>query len=223
MTRGGSLSGRIVDEQGRGVSGAWLHILDSRRILHTVRTSSNGSYNLPGLPAGECNIMPQVKNRIVSSVPEVSIIEGKTVRADDIVIRDGVPLTGRVLDAATGRPVEGVHVVIEHESKQRMTGSASDKQGRYEVRVLPGKVKASYAYGNPDYQACPESSPEVSVPARGLSGIDIKLKKCEVARGRVVDESGRPVGRAIVKCREMGVVRADAKGEFKFLLGAGSG
>lgn len=52
-----SLSGRISDEQGRGVEGvAVVLVNDARQASYEVKSNANGQYEFVGLPAGEYSL-----------------------------------------------------------------------------------------------------------------------------------------------------------------------
>ncbi|MBI2685199.1 MAG: carboxypeptidase regulatory-like domain-containing protein [Acidobacteria bacterium] len=116
-------------------------------------------------------------------------------------------IAGKILDPASGTPVKRAVVTVEGETRQARTAKAmSGDDGSYVVKDLPkgkywitaektGYLRGSYrgrtsgGYGDPV---------EVADGA-AKSGIDISLPRQGVIAGRVIDEAGEPVERAMVQ------------------------
>src|SRR5436305_8903688 len=110
-------------------------------------------------------------------------------------------IRGRILDAATGRPLSRVEVRVlpnptQLESRVALTGA----DGRYAIGGLPAGTftvsvtKANYvrtSWGEPR----PEG-PGKRIPVgdgETISSIDLRLKRSGVITGKIVDEFGDPV------------------------------
>jgi protocatechuate 3,4-dioxygenase beta subunit len=123
--------------------------------------------------------------------------------------RDATPRTGtsrisgRVTDAATGRPIRRASVRLTGASQARVT--STDANGNYEFANLPAgqyqamASKANYvqlSYGQTRVQEVMRPFPLAD--KQTLERIDFALPRAGVITGRVVDELGEPVTDVVV-------------------------
>jgi hypothetical protein len=126
-----------------------------------------------------------------------------------------VPVTGRVLDVESGKPISGALIGV-YESGQ--TTVKTDSRGRFKVRAAPGSKRVIYYDGgNQLYRSDGTTYTYVNVPARGLSGAVLRLWKAQFARGKVFAPSGKPLVGASVTTGGAYFTHAvtDSKGGFK--------
>ena len=139
LVRGGVITGRVSDAEGRPLIGGGLQLLsldengktESVGDYQTLRTDDRGVYRIYGLPAGRYILgaggegaynpgnrkSPQTFYPDVTDQKQAKIIEVKEgAEVSDIDIRLGVgrntyEATGRVIDAETGQPLPRIYVV----------------------------------------------------------------------------------------------------------------
>ena len=126
-----------------------------------------------------------------------------------------VPVTGRVLDAETGRPVAGALIGVYESGLKAVK---ADSRGRFKVLGMPGNDRmVYYDGGNPLYRSDPSTYTTVNVPARGISGVTLRLWKVQYGHGKVFQPSGMPLVGASVTIGGLYFTHAvtDSKGKFK--------
>jgi hypothetical protein len=123
-------------------------------------------------------------------------------------------ISGRVLTADTGRPVKRARVAV---SSGRGGGSAvTDDQGRYAIAGLAagnynitaskaGFVDAIYGQRRP----LQPGAPFVLADAQAAANVDLRLVRGGVITGRVADEDGEPLARALVTIQRYQYVRGE--------------
>lgn len=220
LDAGGSIAGRIVDGKGKGLAGTSVTVVPA--VLDTLLGEiEGGNTSATTDPEGHFIVTGLLAGRLVVSATADSL---GTVVSDVVVLqpgehRDGLVLTlderidisGVVMDEQR-RPIPGARVTwdpadeksallgvlmdavsgrVDQVMKFMPSPSVSDVDGRYTLRGLPvSKVKL-------DASASGYASLE-QVASRGDT-LDFVLKKeGGRARGRVVDEGGRPLTRFTV-------------------------
>lgn len=156
----GTLRVRVVDEDGDGLSGAWVWLratqeeVDAGRIdgfgasLVSEETDSEGRAELE-IPAGTDRELRAGGQRSQSSLETVHVpaLAPGEVRALTVTVltRDDGVFRGRVVDAESGAPIPGIAVHVEHRSGRSFGGGAAplptrgepaattDLDGRFEV------------------------------------------------------------------------------------------
>ena len=216
MIRSGNIAGRVVDANGKRVAGVIVNASASDRqpgdpwgvmILRgfiagsgSATTGDDGGYVIRGLNTLRYNLrLRNTFDLLAHVVKGVDVQAGQTAKAPDLVALPGALITGRVLDAATGEPVNGACVALHDSAYSWGRNALADASGVYSAYVLPGTISACYLGGNANYLFDPDKKTVVSAPATGLSGLDLRVERAEYVRGKVVDETGRPVDRASVE------------------------
>jgi len=109
MVPAGSLAGRVVDENGAPVANAKVGSLTG----HSATTDRNGEYVLKDIPAGwypwaiAVYWKPNMVADDTNPRDRVTVNVGETTILPDLVSPHRVRVTGRVLDAKTGKPIAG--------------------------------------------------------------------------------------------------------------------
>lgn len=111
-------------------------------------------------------------------------------------------ISGRVIDATTGRPIAGIEVLYrKNDGPPQASRAKTDEQGRYRIPDL-----AAGRYGffgvSPNLSGY-SSNGRLVVLAAGeeLSGIDFKATKAALITGRILDPEKRPIQGATVQAR----------------------
>lgn len=182
------VEGRVVDSDGRPVVAArvWARQPGSvarSPIEHTVHTGEDGEFSIPGLdPAGRLQVRVTHPGYQEGTIHGVVGIEGSPF---EIVLRRGIPLQGRVLDAE-GTLVSNARVQLTTSSGRSLAvETAAD--GSFEFPAQPpGRVTLQAVART--HRASPR---HVWLDDRhGEYAVDLELDGRAVVEGRVVGPSG---------------------------------
>jgi protocatechuate 3,4-dioxygenase beta subunit len=124
-------------------------------------------------------------------------------------------ISGRVLAADSGRPAKRASVLASGGGRQAR-GATTDDQGRFRVTGLPagtytvtasksGFVDAIFGQRRP----LQPGTPVQIADGQEVSGIDLRLTRGSVITGRVLDEDGEPLARALVTVQRYQYVRGE--------------
>ncbi len=238
MERGTSIGGIVRDEEGRPIEGVAVSLYEDgpedrgREALDfdgiTARTDAQGRWHLDFIPAGLdlghlhfTFAHPDFVSWIDASNNQ-SILSPEQLRSRSgvVVLRKGLPVTGRVLDR-DGRPIAGASVRLGDPFRHVtawVTTIKTDAKGRFRIgntalREAPLSVQAAgYA---------PELVPVKVQP--DLPPVEFRLGPGRTIRGRVIDDRGRPVPGATVAASQWRGhqtldwrVETDAEGRFRW-------
>jgi Carboxypeptidase regulatory-like domain len=177
-----SLEGRVIDTEGRAVSGAHVGFdYESPTGVRTV-ADGNGHYRLTSIPAGERTL---VAARPGATLRPVATLHLPDVRRFDVVFPVAVTLRGRVFDLRTGTPLAGATVRVDNHWKERSRELTviSREDGSYEFAGLhPGVSSVSVertgwilppdpAHGAVRYEGALDTVDLAMVPAACIEGI----------------------------------------------------
>lgn len=215
LTRGATLSGRVVDEEGRPVTGAGVSLLSSTesafeaaiRIRSAsssrLRTRSDGSFTADRLPPGESQRLlvrhPEFESGTVGGI---SLVAGGVRSGVVVTIRRGVVLAGRVRDP-DGEPIAGAEVTAGPSFAVRSSGAGSLARRRAGAWEEP-RTARSGADGSFELRGLEPGSVAVTVkaPGRATESVDpVRLVRgtrpepIEVVLGPGATISGRVVRR----------------------------
>jgi hypothetical protein len=229
---GRTIVGTVTDGDLASISGAtvrWIGRAGDATVERETLTLSDGSYRLDGLPpAREGAASGWIECRAEGFAPIVAAewvsatSEGDESRSDVVLLR-GSSVEGRVVDAETGEPLAGAHVVSwlvepswKHESIDiarspfRLDDVVAAPDGSFELSRLPAKgfnrVAEEPGPGGhvvgyvsaivPGYTARSAGIPVAHDGARAT--VTIRCWPSGTVRGRVVDDAGRPLAGAEV-------------------------
>jgi len=198
-----TLAGRIYDELGRPVGGAIVSLAGSGFWpARSVRSGADGRFHWPDIPAGVYELQAS-KGELVARPVEGLILDAGARRAFGVQLARGWTLTGQVIDAQSGNPLRDAEVTVApgvlglHSRHAR-----SDQAGRFELPGIVGNEQSLYVEA------------EGYVPAGPLAhnaeepSVTIRLQPGSRIEGRVLDERGRPVERALIVALAEGGPRA---------------
>ncbi len=189
LTKGLTVTGQVVDAQGRPIKGARTVMgRDVWGSKHpTATTDERGAFSLENCPAGGTIVTVQA-NGFAPRIHDVTADE----RTPPVVVRmtePGATVRGRVVDIA-GKPVAGAFVAADTWRGNRSIHFRvdTDKDGRFEWRSAPKDV-VLYDIGQDGYMA----SRGVPLTASDREQTVILYPKLVIS-GRVTDAvTGRPV------------------------------
>jgi protocatechuate 3,4-dioxygenase beta subunit/5-hydroxyisourate hydrolase-like protein (transthyretin family) len=185
------LRGRITLPDGRSPAPSAVVRFEGRVATRWFEARRDGSFLVEGVPAGQSGaLVADDGERGRGSVPVATDARDPVA----IVLAPAAALAGRVVDAATVRPLQGVRLVA------RWAGSAaflarSDRNGRYRiVRLPPGRYRLEV-----DDERFVSWSRPVAITAGRTETQDVPLVRGATLAGRVVGEEGAPIEGALVQ------------------------
>jgi len=156
LTRGGSITGRVVDPDGQPIAKARLmtrpndwaddaffatieDMLPSHVTQVEVRAGSDGTFTLPNLSPDTYQVIVEAIGYTRTNKLNISVQDGNESRIGDLVMPRGGSVTGMVLDGS-GKGVPGAMVTLSPADAQMLPGQYSAKtalDGRYTLRSIP--------------------------------------------------------------------------------------
>jgi len=123
-------------------------------------------------------------------------------------------IAGRVTAADTGRPVKRARVVVAGGGRPR--AATTDEQGRFRLTALPAgtytitATKTGFVDGAFGLRrAARTGTPVELADGQQRADVDVKLMRGGVVTGRVLDEDGEPLARAVVTVLRQQYVRGE--------------
>ena len=156
------ISGFVVNEQGEPVPGAEVSLRYSRswRRPHVTYSQNDGTFRFEGLRGGSYRIQATRGEdqsdwiEVESDTSEVEIV---------LKTSEFATLTGRVVDAETGDPVE--RFTLRRISGRGSWGNFNDPDGWFQVENLEKGRTYAFLIESPGYVTT--RSPDVRIPAEG--------------------------------------------------------
>jgi len=222
MKPGGSVSGRVRNEQGEPIKAEISlesegHVDYGRR---EISTESVGSFAIEGLSPDSYMMIVEAEDHVIC-FSKVEIAAGKNTTVPDVILQQAVWISGRVMDKETRKPVEGAQIAVVGPDLDNPAWHSYAKptkaNGIFRVRALPGNALIGLTNK-------PEERQAVTIPDSGYKYVPIEVEDAgiRVARGKVVGQDGKPVHRAIVTIHVDNrnpnfnpVVLTDADGQFE--------
>ena len=212
LRRGGTITGRVVDTQGKAVANVDVCVYDSfRERIATARTDDHGRYELQGVPGEQVlAAFYQRKNSSVdptwltmtvfarsspdaklTEVPRCTIIakDNATVTAPDLVIGREVSVSGKLLPSKNAFGLRGVLVRLDDDWEGIVQ---ADAEGDFRFpSVLPGRHRlAAFLPMNPGSEDWLGQAWIDVKPGQPLSGVQIQLATLTEVRVQFVDING---------------------------------
>jgi hypothetical protein len=265
IKRGGVIAGRIIDSQGRPVieEPVTLNKLDRNNKpqgyfsfspdFNMFRTDDRGVYRIYGLPEGRYLVSAghgrvarvyYLKATSESEAKVIEVSEGSEATNVDITVSDPIDthnVYGRVVDADTGQPVDGVKVVVDvvsgdglHDGDRGMDELQSGPNGAFRFFGLaPGK----YAIFNRSrFNDGFIGKPIIfDISAGDVNGVELKVRRSSGAISGIVVIEGTNDPNVLAKLSqinlyasvhpadpklgagvEMSPVKVNADGSFRF-------
>jgi len=188
LERSATISGTVSDGDGSPVAEALVEIAGTGLWpSRTTPSGADGSYRFDGLPGGLYALRGATETQVALLETPAEVDPGAGTRVD-LVLQQGAPLQGRVVDAATGKPIEHAEVSVgEPDSYLPPLLLATDAEGQFLATPLPRQAhRVSTAAPGFVSQLGVEATPGKRVKV-------LRLRRAAVLAGRVLDARGRPV------------------------------
>jgi hypothetical protein len=215
--RSGRIEGTLKPPDARGLSGKLTLSIrrpsppvdgdpEPFRVLasRTETADPQGHFRFADLPPGTYEIAPVFERGTPFTADPVGNIQvgPNAVARVEVPLRGHVRITGRVVDARTGRGIPEVMVrswaVDPQMSIRQVDQTETNVIGRYTIGAPPGRVQISLFPVPTDYLA-PRETQNLRLDVDGdRAWPDIKLDPAVAVDGVVVDEAGKPVAGATV-------------------------
>lgn len=198
-----------------------------------VTTDGEGRFVVPAIAEGRLRIdvLADDDAPVLPRLPDsAEVVAGETVRLE-IAMESSVRVRGVIRTLDTGRPVSGADIAVRYGVGRQGASAASDDQGRYEASVLAGPVYTQVivippAFGDYVQTGAPwDERTEVPAVEAVFDLPPIRLAPTIEVKGRLVDQEGKPVGKArvsgISENRVYGSPTTNDLGEFSMRLPQG--
>ncbi len=212
---GGVISGRVVDVQGIPVAGARVltERLEGLGVVSAL-TSGDGRYALEGLRPGEYELLAFQQGvglaRLVAVLPA-----GQDLVNADMAFSPAGQISGTVIGAVTGLPIEGARIWMA-DASPLADPVTTDADGRY---VMVGVPAGQYGV-HIDATGYLEVSQEVEVLEDATVIIDINLRSAGVVAGQLLTPAADPIRAMHITLVKdggaAGTVMSDDQGRFEF-------
>ncbi|MEO6709032.1 MAG: carboxypeptidase regulatory-like domain-containing protein [Planctomycetota bacterium] len=203
----GSIAGRVLGPDGRGLASAWVSIelekpqLSSEPVSGYASTDDSGAFRLENLPAGIYKLTANGQGSHSTdgaselgseSVHGLSLPEGGALRDVELRLALGGSLQGTVR-GPDGQPVADAMVYLLDASGAWVDATGSDDKGRYECRgIRAGNFTVSAMQENQLSEPA-----EVRIVVGQKTKLDLKLRDGAQLVVEVQDRDGTPVGASI--------------------------
>jgi RNA polymerase sigma factor (sigma-70 family) len=167
-------------------------------IFKSALVDQDGAFQFGGLPPGRYVVNAYFnRDGIIATKPENEVEVGPGAVAQlEIPIQRLPRVTGRVVDARTGKGIAGIGLrSLSREAGRNLfvAEATTDAEGRYTIAARPGKTAIELAGVPKSYAGLDFGQHHVSVVKADLSWPDLKLAPATDLDGIVVDASGQPI------------------------------
>lgn len=252
MQAAGQISGTVTDASSdAALSGVQVTVYDANgAAAGTAQTAADGSYAVPGLPAGSYtvdfdgstigNYQGQYANNESSSATAdpVNVAAGQSATNVNAALQTGGLISGTVTDAATQQPLQGVTVTLYDSSGDSQMSVTTNGNGHYELSgIPPGSYTVGFDFASHGYlpqfanrETSMAQADTITVGAgKSITGVDAAMQAGAQISGTITDAT---TGAALSDARAtvydssgaaVGTAETDATGAYTVLgLRAGS-
>ena len=172
---------------------AKLPTAQQKMLRQEVEVASDGTYKFEGLASANYDITLVTSNRnwLAQPLTGLSARQNQIVRAPDLIATRGAVISGRVIDATSGKGLPQVFLPV-YDGRYGSSRTAfivdGDKNGRFTARVLPGKVNLSLNFMNVSFGKTIKLAGHTYDFYKARITLDGKLQKTGVALDVVMRE-----------------------------------
>lgn len=132
----GSLEGRVLDQQGKGLAGMTVQVRSYLAV-----TDMQGVYHFPALPRGDYLVVPHAPKGQWCTPPGTAVVFGRQTTQHDLTCVPAVQITAQLVVHAPGEsaeiPLEVPDVRVSLSGPLGRFGATSDRSGRLSFEALP--------------------------------------------------------------------------------------
>jgi hypothetical protein len=220
---GGRVDGHLTDDQGHPVSGVCVSALDQDGdTVSEVLSGADGSYRLPGVPAGDVivdfqnatdcrsgtahGVLSEYFDDATSpdSATPVPVSPGQTTHNVDAVLASAATISGTITNAG-GQPIVGACAGVMEPGSNSATTDASGHYaiqdlapGTYHVRFVPCSPSNEYISEYYNDKSSLAAADPVSLTAGEQRTIDASLADAGSISGTVTENNGTPIANICV-------------------------
>lgn len=217
LRRGVSVSGRVVDEEGVGVGGAWLLLAppDGPGASGHTMSAPDGRFRIPSVAPGAYRLMVQTQGFHVPSESLPLEVGDLPIEGLEVVLSRGATISGRVVGVEAAQ-MAGVQVTAADGAGQTAWATL-DARGGFEMKGLaPGTWRVSVVSAATNQGT--EATVEIGAGQR-LVRLELVLAEGLRLQG-IVLSNGAPFAEATVGALgengAMVVAQTDPEGRFAF-------
>lgn len=203
----GKIEGTVRKDSGEPIEGLWVEATDYDTGQYRGGAITHpGGYVISGLPTGNYRIMVSTRNtdfveEYYNDVYHYYLATPIYVWAYDVVqninftLKDGLKVSGKVTDRATGSALDNIRVNYWHGDFEKYISAYTDIEGTYTLtRLLPGEV---YIGTDPEsYYSRIRAHFELT---EDINNLDFALPVGASLSGKVVDaETAQPLPKIVV-------------------------
>ena len=119
-------------------------------------------------------------------------------------VKAGDVIKGNVVDE-TGKPMQMVMISELNENQRIVAHAASDVNGDFSLKIIDPAHILQIAYINYETQKVKITGSPMKIVMKGQEGVDLTLQPGDTVKGKVTDENGKPLEKALVaECNEYG-------------------
>ncbi len=172
-------------------------VVGGRRARMQLKTGEDGAFELVGLVPGKWWIGGSAERYIEGRTETEAAFE--TVVDVDVILSLGAEVIGVVRNATTGQGVEGARVSAVHARSGDRKRAQTDPMGSFEMAGLRDGEYRFSVEATDHVPLEPRDHPPVEiVAALGPAVVDLELRSGAAFSGTIYDETGRPVGGALL-------------------------
>lgn len=203
---GGAISGRVTDTDGAPIPGARVYPVarDRYRVGESemrglsVVTGSGGAFLLPFLPAEQWQLLAAARG-CQPSLTEDLTVGAKSV---EIVLKPGLTLAGRVVDAVSDVGIEGMTLSATEEGIPVRARARTEAGGTFVFDgIAPGDVSVT---GDHATHVLKEHPVSLSVPEEEGEPVRLEATPGGKVRGRIVLANGEGIEGVRIGLRSTG-------------------
>ncbi len=194
VRKGGTIHGRVEAPVGPDFMDTSVLARNEQGVLFTGKLDGVGRYSIRGLPDGVYGLS-YIRSNLYCQNGNITIENGETVYANDILCFEGGSVSGRVTAQSSGSPLGGV--VVSLLGEDHLGSVVTDGDGTYHLSGIKPGFYTVVAYRE-GYRSDPHENVEV-LAGETTAGIDFAMQKGAQLHGIIVEASGgAPVGGAFV-------------------------
>ncbi|MBK8947212.1 MAG: carboxypeptidase regulatory-like domain-containing protein [Ignavibacteriae bacterium] len=210
LEKGGSISGRAVDNFGNGIAGVSIDVFDSLFNQKSyAMTNDSGYYLAGGLATGKYLVRSSSYEYIeqwydgatsFENATKVSVVVKQTTPNTNFILSSGASISGTIKDKQNN-VIPGAWITITDSTFLPTNYSYSDNEGIYIAPKLQANktyyiMAESYGYARQWYNLVSSSdsaTPIILLNEEKRENIDFVLQNAGSISGRVFDNSGYPL------------------------------